>query len=417
MKNKCFLKTLRLIVAAIVFAMTCLVGLVGCADDAAGSEIIVWWPSGKTMHGIINEAVEDFKASHQDAKIKIVNKPMDAFDAYKYALNDDKTRPDVAILDHVYVAALAKEGMVADLTTLGSNNIKSKYPENVYNANTYAGDAYGLPFSANTIVLMYNKDILSACGITEIPTTLESLLSACQTISNKGYIAFAQPQDSFAVMAFMPYVSRNGGKIISDDYKTVLFNDTGVKKAIDDWVALSKYASKATYEEDKFYNGKVAFIEMGSWHISDVTGSMQRFNCGFSEMVTIDSNYSNYSGLGLYSLCVAEKSRNKTLAYEFAAFLSTDKKVQLAFNKDKNLFPVTKDALTDSYYTDNEILNIYARQLEKVTPRPATPVWPDMEKALQSMLYEIVRTDSTDYTSIINKYQAQVQQATDRAFK
>ncbi len=410
------MKKICLIICMVLITSTLLATFVGCNGNTYDdNQITVWWPSGKAMQNIIETAVGNFKATHPEANIKIVNKAVDAFDAYKYALNDNKTRPDVAILDHVYVAALAKDKQIADLSAMGVDDVKSKYPQNIFEACCYNNAAYSLPFSANTVVLMYNKDILTKCGV-NVPTTMNELLDACKTVSEKGYIAFAQPQNSFAVMEFVSYVSRCGGSLISSDYKTVTFDNDGVKKAIDNWVALGKYASKSTYEEDKFYNGKVAFVEMGSWALSSVTGSSKRFDCGFSEMVTIDTKYENKSGLGLYSLCIAEKSKNKTLALEFAKYLSTDKEVQLRYNKDKNLFPVTNEALSDDYYVNDDALKVYASQLQKVSSRPATPVWPDMEKAIQSMLYEIVRTNG-DYSAIVTKYQQEVQKATDRAFK
>ncbi len=393
-----------------------LVPLVSCQTGNGGDEeLILWWPSGKANMDIIESALARFKAENPDINVKVVYKAVDSFDAYKISLNDDKTRPDLAILDHVYVQALAYDNQLANLSALGSDDIKSKYPEGLYNANTYNGNAYALPFSANTVVLMYNKDILDACGVA-VPTTLDELLVACETIENKGHTAFAQPQNSFSAMEFASYVARRGGKLCSDDYKSILFNSTEVKAAINDWRALSAYASQNSYEEDKFYNGKVAFVEMGSWALSKVTGSSARFNCGFTEMVTIDPNTPNYSGLGLYSLCVSEKSEHKADAYKLALFLSTDKEVQLAYNKNANLFPVTNEALTDSYYTENEALSVYASQLTKVAPRPGTPVWPDMESAIVNMLVSVVRAEG-DIDAIITKFQNEVQAAADRFFK
>ena len=69
-------------------------GLAGCGGD--DGELILWWPSGKAYISIVNDAVARFKKDNPDVKIKIMHKDIDAFDAYKFALNDDKTRPDVA---------------------------------------------------------------------------------------------------------------------------------------------------------------------------------------------------------------------------------------------------------------------------------------------------------------------------------
>ncbi|MDE7406126.1 MAG: extracellular solute-binding protein [Clostridiales bacterium] len=416
-------KLLKRGMAALLTAAVCStsVGLIGCGGG--NDELIVWWPSGKAYIGIINDAVSRFKKENPNVKIKVMHKDIDAFDAYKFALNDDKTRPDVAIVDHVYVQALAQQNQLTNLSDNGTDDIKNLFPSALYNANTYNGNAYALPMSANTVVLMVNNDILKDCGIVDgqgnakHPTTYEELIEDCEIIKSKNKVAFAQPLNSFAVMEFTSYVSRNGGAMVSEDGKKITFNNEGVVKALHNWKEMSKYANTNTYEEDKFYSGKVAFVEMGSWSLPNVTGSSARFDCGFSEMVTIDDSQANYSGLGLYSLCVARKTRDKATAVKFASFLATDSKVQLAFNKEKNLFPVTNETLADEFYTQNDAYKVFVSQLQKTTPRPATPVWPDMEQALINMLREVVTSNSDDFTSIINSYQKSVQQASDRLYK
>lgn len=397
------------------------IGLFGCGGDS--DELIVWWPSGKAYISIINDAVARFKEDNPDVEIRVMHKDIDAFDAYKFALNDDKTRPDVAIIDHVYVQALAQQNQLTNLSESGTDAIKDLFPASLYNANMFDGDAYALPMSANTVVLMVNNDILKECGIVDgqgnakHPTTYEELIADCEIIKSKNKVAFAQPLNSFAVMEFTSYVSRNGGAMVSEDGKTITFDNEGVVKALRNWKEMSKYANANAYEEDKFYSGKVAFVEMGSWSLPNVTGSSARFDCGFSEMVTIDANVQNYSGLGLYSLCVARKTRDREAAVKLASFLATDSKVQLAFNKEKNLFPVTNETLADEFYTDNDAYKVFVSQMQKTTPRPATPVWPDMEQALINMLREVTTSTSDDFSSIIASYQRAVQQASDRLYK
>ena len=98
------MKKICLLLCMVLVAVSCVALLEGCnGTQSDPNTITVWWPSGKTMQDIIQAAVKDFTATHPEAKIKIVNKPVDAFEAYKYALNDNKTRPDVAIVDHVYI--------------------------------------------------------------------------------------------------------------------------------------------------------------------------------------------------------------------------------------------------------------------------------------------------------------------------
>ncbi|MGI6392198.1 MAG: sugar ABC transporter substrate-binding protein [Candidatus Izemoplasmatales bacterium] len=395
--------------------------IIGCNETTDNNTITVWWPSGKNLQNIMENSIVKYKESNPNIEIKIIKKAgLDVYDAYKIALNDNNSRPDIAILDHVYVQALAKENQLANLSDLGSDNdVRGLVPETVYAANIYNGANYGLPISANTVVLMYNKDILEKSGVTYVPKTYDELIDACEQVQNAGYTAFAQPiNQTFVAMEFASYVGRLGGKMVSDDYRTVLLESQEVKEAINKWVGLSKFASQAEYEEGKFYSGKIAFIEMGSWNVSKVSGASSLFNCGFTEMVKLDDNHDNYSGLGLYSFVVAEKSSKKEEAYNFAKYLTTNKEFQLAFAKEKNLLPVTIEALNDPYYTENEVLSVFAKQLLKVTSRPGTAIWPTMEKAIVDMLYLCVKaTSSDDIDRAIRNAQEQCQESTDREYK
>lgn len=415
------MKKFTAILLMLLLACAAAIGAAGCGGSR--DDLIVWWPSGKDYRQIIDDVLEDFKTDYPDVQVKVAYKDMDAFDAYKMALQDDKTRPDVAIIDHVYVQALAQSKQLLNLSESVTAELKAKYPEALYNANSYDGNVYALPMSANTVVLMVNPKILKDSGVVDgsgeadIPETFEELVAACEKIKAAGKTAFAQPMNSFAAMPFAAYVSRNGGSMMSADGKTVTFDDEGVLKALANWKELSNYANTNAYEEDKFYTGGVAFCEMGSWSLSNVTGAAKKFDCAFAEMVKIDPALPNYSGLGLYSLCIPAKTRNKEAALALAEYLSTNKDVQLRFNQAKNLFPVTNEALGDEYYTGNDALNVFAAQLQKVTPRPATPVWPDMEQAIINMLREVVMSDTSDFTAIVSKYNARVQGSLDRLYK
>ncbi len=405
-----------------ILLSTCLIACAPKEKTSGGDEnktITVWWPSTNSYMKVIQNAKEKFEADNPNCTIKIVKKSgLDLYQAYQVALNDDKSRPDIAIIDHVYVQSLANEGQLADLSALGADTeVKELVPENIYNANAYLGKAYALPMSANTVALMYNMTMLKKSGINNAPTTYSEFLSDLETIKNgctEAEVAFAQPINStFSAMEFVSYVSRLGGSLVSEDCKTVKIDSTEVKNAIAEWVKLSKFASQNEYEEGKFYNGKCAFIEMGSWNLSKI--NYNAVELGIKEMLPLMDGGTGYSGLGLYSLAIAKKSSCVNEAYKFAKYLSTDKESQIAFAKAGSLFPVTKEALGDTYYTSDQYLSVYASQLEHVTPRPATPIWPFMEKKLVTLLYRCVTATSEDtIAQAIATCQSECQSETDR---
>lgn len=410
---------------ALVLSLTAI--MAGCSGSQRGDGLILWWISGQQNEQIIREAVASYSEQNPGTEIEIVSKAgMDVFQAYKIALSDDNTRPDVAILDHVYVQSLAKDVMIANLSAMGAGDVQDIYPTGLWQANLYEGNSYALPLSANTIALMYNENILKEAGVTDDgtptgkvvpPTTLEELFEACEKVEKIGKTPFAQPINSFAAMAFMSYVGRLGGSIVSEDYRTVkLDGNAQVKEALEIWKKFSDegWVNKNEFEEGKFYSGGVAFLEMGSWNISKVSGNTAVFDVGVTEMVRFDSEHTNVSGLGLYSLVVAEDSVDKQAAYALAKYLSSDEQFQLKFNQSQNLFPVTKTALANEHYTEDAILSVYAAQMEKVTPRPGTPVWPDLEQVLVTMLRSAVLNGDVD--GALATAQRNAQAATDRIY-
>lgn len=390
------------------------------ATDSS-AKITLWYPSGTEYNTALTDAITRFQLTYPNVTFKVVKKAgLDIYQSYLIALNDDNSRPDLAVVDHVYIPNLAFEDQVANITELSHDDgVASNFPSTLYSANSYNGSAYGLPLSANTVVLMGNMDILNAAGISAMPTTYSEFLADCEAIKQKtSYTPFAQPiNETFCAMGFSSYVAREKGQMVSDDYKTVQLNTPNVKKAVNDWVSLSKYASHNEYEEGKFYTGSIGFVEMGSWNLAKVTQGETSFKLGLSEMVSIDSETPNYSGLGLYSMVIAKKSAVKQASYAFSKFLATDKTFQMAFAKVKSLLPVTSEALSDDYYAKDQYLSYFATQLTKVAPRPGTPVWSTLEQQIVNMLYgAVTATDSAGIDAAIATAQTKSQEATDRKF-
>lgn len=433
MKNHSLLTSRGALAASLLLSLA----ITGCSFGQGGSDIsediqssfnadtsakvTLWYPSGAEYNAALDDAVTRFQQTYPNVTFKIVKKAgLDIYQSYLIALNDDNSRPDLAIVDHVYIPNLAFEDQVANITELShGDGVASNFPSTLYSANSYNGSAYGLPLSANTVVLMGNMDILNAAGISAMPKTYSEFLADCEAIKQKtNYTPFAQPiNETFCAMGFSSYVAREKGQMVSDDYKTIQLNTPNVKKAVNDWVSLSKYASQNEYEEGKFYGGSIGFVEMGSWNLAKVTQGETSFKLGLSEMVSIDPATPNYSGLGLYSMVIAKKSAVKQAAYVFSKFLATDKTFQMAFAKVKALLPVTSEALSDDYYAKDQYLSYFATQLTKVAPRPATPIWSTLEQQIVNMLYgAVTASDSAGIDAAIETAQTKSQEATDRKF-
>src|SRR5690606_2002913 len=92
-----------------------------------------------------------------------------------------RTLPDVLMLDNPDLQQIAASGALSVVTDYGLS--AEGYAQGVIDASTYQGKLYGLQPVTNTIALFYNKDLLSAAGVTP-PTTWDELRAAARQLTS-----------------------------------------------------------------------------------------------------------------------------------------------------------------------------------------------------------------------------------------
>lgn len=99
-----------------------------------------------------------------------------------------KTLPDVLMLDNPDVQQIAASGALVPITNFGLSGKGAA--KGTVAASTYKGKLYGLQPIANSIALFYNKDLLSAAGITP-PKTWADLTADAKKLTTKTTYGFA----------------------------------------------------------------------------------------------------------------------------------------------------------------------------------------------------------------------------------
>ncbi len=164
---------------------------------AADGELLVW-EDIKKSNGI-EDAIKAFEAQYK-VKVKIQEMP--------YAQQIEKLRldgpagigPDVLVIPHDQVGGAVVQGLLSEL------KVDAKYMDSftkpAVDAQTYEGKLYGIPKAVETIVLVYNKDILP-----KAPETFDDLIKVSkeQRAANKyGLLAkFDEIYYSYGVVAGM----------------------------------------------------------------------------------------------------------------------------------------------------------------------------------------------------------------------
>lgn len=151
------------------------------------------------------------------------------------------------------------------------------------------GKIHNIPYQPSTFVVMYNKDLFEAAGVTTVPKTWEEFLDVCAKLKASGVTPITV--DDAYMAALMGYTL---DRIVGDQkcYEMVAskdFSDPGVLKAAEIWENMVKegyISSKAATnvypagQVDEIAKGTVAMYLNGTWLPNEIKGEAPDLNWG-----------------------------------------------------------------------------------------------------------------------------------------
>ncbi len=384
-----------------------------CANKSLEGEIKIWWPGGSDItEAAIRKAKENYEAEHEGVKINVVyQSTSDFYASYTMAIMGNDF-PDIAYIDHVYVQRLAYDGLIANLSDLGVDEVKDEYIDSLWDTTQYEGSAYALPMSANVLATAYNRKLLSDVLGREFtdedyPENWEEFLALGKNIdeyntakgltgNDKLYLTTVPAgtgAESMGALYFMAYAAREGGSLMSEDLTEITVASEANKRAAEKIAELgSKGYTPTNFSESKFETGKVAFIEMGPWKLTDysrISASVEACDIDYKPVIPVTTGGNAQGALGLYSLVITKKSTKKDIAVDFIKYLTTNEEIQIAHNSVQNLMPVTKTAIANEFYQKPE-WSAFITQFRNVVARPGSAAWPAIQRSLSEYVTELV---------------------------
>ncbi|HDO1228544.1 TPA: extracellular solute-binding protein [Aeromonas salmonicida] len=354
---------------------------------AAEGELLVW-EDIKKSNGI-EDAVKAFEAQYK-VKVKIQEMP--------YAQQIEKLRldgpagigPDVLVIPHDQVGGAVVQGLLSEL------KLDAKYMDSftkpAVDAQTYEGKLYGIPKAVETIVLVYNKDILP-----KAPETFDDLIKVSkeQRAANKyGLLAkFDEIYYSYGVVAGM------GGYIFGQNANGSLnVNDIGLANQgmIDAVTFLKSFYADGLFPagivgetganaiDSLFTEKKAAAVITGPWAFKPYQDA--GVNYGVAPLPTLPNGEHMRSFLGVKGYSVSTYSTQKELAQQFIEFINQPEYAKIRFEKTGEIPPV-KSLIDDPVIKGDEKARAVAIQAGYAVPMPSVPemqeVWTPSNSALQ----------------------------------
>lgn len=142
---------------------------------------------------------------------------------------------DAVFVETDFVAQLAKAGVLEPLDSYMENSETLSWDDfidSTIERNTVQGKHYAIPQVADVQTTVYNKEVLSALGIENPPSTIPEFIEYCEKAKAEGYIPLALRYDSGAVPCQLMglFLFTDGGSFVKqegDNWIANLDNETG----------------------------------------------------------------------------------------------------------------------------------------------------------------------------------------------
>lgn len=302
--------------------------LVASSAYAEDVTLNVWTFSADPSYAAVMS--EEFSALHDniDVEVRIVT----SHELVNEALRSYATgqQPDVILLDNPDFALFSSRGVFLDVTDQ-VNESSAISPESYFEGSMasvkWDDRIFGVPYNTGSIALFYNKDMLSAAGITQPPTTWAELAATAKTLTdpdNGVYgITFSAKSTEEGTFQFLPWAQMAGG-----DYGSI--NVPGAVEALEIWVDLleSKSASQDVLTNGQwdstgtFNAGNAAMAISGPWELNRMAADAE-FEFGVALLPRQTADGEKASALGGWNWGIFDSTEHPDEAFALLEYFAT----------------------------------------------------------------------------------------------
>lgn len=374
----------------------------GDAANGLDSRGPITYVQGKDNSNVVRPLIEKWNAAHPNEKVTFKEQTDQADQQHDDLVQNYQAKNpnyDVASVDVVWTAEFAAKGWLQPLKDKMAVDTAGMLKPTV-EAGSYKGTLYAAPVSSDGGILYYRSDLVPTA-----PKTWDEMMGMCSIAKENGIGCFAGQYAKYEGLTVNASEAINsaGGSVLNADGKPNL-NTPEAKEGLQNLA--TAYADGSipkegiTFQEEQgrqaFQDGKLLFhrnwpyvynlaVTEGSSKVKDVLG-----------MTALPGkNGPGASTLGGHSAAVSVYSKNKATALDFVKFLVNEEN-QKFFATQGSLAPVI-----EALYEDKELvaklpyLPVLKTSIENAVPRPVTPFYPAVTKAIQENAYSAIKGEKT----------------------
>lgn len=364
--------------------------IISLSAHAATKQLNVWEDIKKSVG--IQDAVKDFEQKY-DVKVNVQEMP--------YAQQLEKLRldgpagigPDVLVIPNDQLGGAVVQGLLTPLN-LDKEKIDAFTPASI-NAFRLDNTLYGIPKAVETLVLIYNKDLIDK-PLQSLPEWLD--YSKKQREQNKYGLLAKFDQIYYSWGAIGPMGGYLFGKNDKGGYnpKDIGLNKPGAVEAV---TFLKKFYSEGAFPsgilgdnglnaiDSLFTEKKAAAVINGPWAFQPYEAA--GINYGVVPLPNLPDGKPMSSFLGVKGYVVSTWSKDKQLAQQFLEFINQPQYVKTRYIATREI-PAQKAMIDDPMIKNDEKASAVAVQAARATAMPGIPemgeVWGPANAALELSL-------------------------------
>jgi multiple sugar transport system substrate-binding protein len=373
--------------------------------------------------------IDEFHAAHPNIKVEGVPVPVSDLMTRVQADTAAGSPPDIAQLGFGAMDMIVNGFGATPLETIvPADELKKNFEgfsPNGLQLGKYNGKTYGLAFTFSTPVLFYNATLFREAGLSpdQPPKTWaeakqQALQIASKTKAQGMHLSGSTPTTGDWLVQGL--IGSNGGAVLSDDRKKLLFDSPQTIGALQMWKDLIDSGANDKLNDNEameaMSQGKLGMYVM----TSAVQGSLikgaesAKWELKAAEMPGFDSKPTTTTNSGSALFILAKDKEKQKAAWEFMKFVTSERGYTI-ITSEIGYLPLRPSILEDPKYLkdwakDHPLIQPNIRQLERLRPAAAFPGpnFSQISTILMNAVQKAVMTKS-DVAQVMREAQAQAQ--------
>jgi len=373
-------------------------GCGGSKPSGSGVTITFWqfWDSG-----VIRPILDRFEAENPGIKVDMQQQTWQNGKEKILAAVAAGTQPDLCELGSTWFAEFAAAGALRDVT-VQTDSLRDAL--RMWEAATYHGRVYGVPWVMGTRALFYNKTLFRNAGLDDesAPDTWPRLMAAAKAIQDEkaGVYGYGRNAGERYILfkKVMPFLWSNGGEVLNADGTKSEIDSPGNVDALQFYLDLGPYSltEKQDILDQAFKQGKIGALISGAWLFKTIPTDAPDLDYGVGLVPRPDDHWGTHRSFGGGELLVVfERSEKSEAALKLAAYLSRADNALALSRAAKSVQPAAKGLEDDPYFRDHPGEKVFLDQLSLAVFPPNIPRWSGVEAAVESAVEKAMHGDLT----------------------